>query len=113
MTVSNYTEQEDAQILASRLVGIPWAQVALDMGRTSEALQGRYKQIRARAALGRPHAPIRDPDTDQFPERTRRHLEALLTASPRGFPALSERSLGRGLWAVNFPLIWPMRRLTS
>lgn len=110
MTISNYTPEEDARIMSSRLAGIPWAQVALDMGRTSEALQGRYKQIRARAALGRPNAPLRDPDTDQFPERTRRHLEALLTASPRGFPALSERPLGQGRWAVCFPLIWPLDR---
>lgn len=110
MTHGNYTPEEDARIMASRLANIPWALVAEEMGRTVLALQGRYKQIRSRKALGRPNAPLRDPDTDQFPERCRRHLEALLTASPRGFPALSERPLGRGRWAVCFPIIWPLDR---
>lgn len=108
MTVRTYSLEEDAKILASRVSSTPWAALAEEMGRTVGALQGRYKQLRTRAALGRPNTPLRDPDTDQFPERCRRHAEALLAASPRGFPALSEKRVGRSGMAACLPLIWPL-----
>ena len=108
MTHGNYTPEEDARIMASRLANIPWALVAEEMGRTVLALQGRYKQMRARAALGQPRAPLRDADAEQFPERCQRHADALLAAAPRGFPALSEKRVGRGGLAACLPLIWPL-----
>ncbi|MFN8996017.1 MAG: hypothetical protein ACK5X3_20450 [Pseudomonadota bacterium] len=111
MTASTYTLEEDARILAYRRDGVPWAVAAQEMGRTSQALQGRYKQMRARAALGHPRAPLRDADTEQFPERCQRHADALLAAAPRGFPALSEKRVGRGGLAACLPLIWPLDNL--
>ena len=112
MTASTYTPEEDARILASRVANLPWAQVSEEMGRSVGALQGRYKQLRSRAALGRPPAnPLRDPDTLSFPQRCADHAAAILAASPRGFPALSEKRVGRGGLAACLPLVWPLDRL--
>lgn len=89
MTASNYTPEEDARILAYRRDGVPWVIAAQEMGRTSQALQGRYRQMRVRAALGHPRAPLRDADTEQFPERCQRHADArLIAASPDLLAAL-------------------------
>lgn len=112
MTASTYTPEEDEKILASRVANLPWAKVSEEMGRSIGALQGRYKQLRTRAALGQPPTnPLRDPDTLSFPQRCADHAAAILDASPRGFPALSEKRVGRGGLAACLPLIWPLDSL--
>lgn len=112
MAVSTYTLDEDAKILAAKQMGIPWTTLATEMGRSPGALSGRYKQMLVRATLGPPSdSPLRDPDDATVAERCEAHAAAILDASPRGFPALSEKRVGRGGIAACLPLIWPLDNL--
>lgn len=76
MAPVTYNLEEDAKILAARAQGIPWATLAEEMGRSPGALSGRYKQMRSRAALGRPKGAMKDVDAATFPERCEAHAAA-------------------------------------
>lgn len=106
-----WSREDDARLVELALMGMTSAQIARQLGnRTTGAVQYRLRFFRdvVPQTVMQPKNTNRQDEEDE--EGAEKHLEAILTANPKGFLAWSEKRVGlRGI-APCAPLFYPLSR---
>lgn len=113
-----WTYEEEEELVRLYAAGWTNAQIGEAHGRTRVAIGERLARLRNLGKLthiplevgrNRPPPPADPRDVRAMPVEVACRVHADAVMAEGGFCALSEKSLGRGNWAVCLPLIWPKK----